>query len=147
LLDGEAELRLALDLTEYGRRLHQQFQYSDNEPFADTYPSNALYYQALLGENMDEAVGFFEEKTKSVDQEEFGSLAIEVYIDLMARIGRYDAAIDATLDLMPKDQPAIGIAPSLYELCDKSGSFDRYLAACKEREDLLGYVAGLIHDK
>ena len=92
-------------------------------------------------------IGFFEEKTKSVDQEEFGSLAIEVYIDLMARIGRYDAAIDATLDLMPKDQPAIGIAPSLYELCDKSGSFDRYLAACKEREDLLGYVAGLIHDK
>lgn len=147
LLNDEADLRLALDLTEYGHRLHQQFQYQDNEPFADTYPSNALYFQALLGENLDEAVGFFREKMSSVDQVEFGSLAVEVYIDLMARIGRYDDAIDATLDQMPADQPSMGIAPSLYELCEKAGSFDRYLTACKEREDLLGYVAGLIHDK
>src|SRR5207247_1071093 len=49
------DLRLALDLTEYGRRLGQPFQYQGDEPFGEMYPANALYFHALLGENIDEA--------------------------------------------------------------------------------------------
>src|SRR5262249_152071 len=53
LTDPDA-LHLALDLTEYGRRLSQQFQYPGDEPFADMYPANALYFHALLSERIDE---------------------------------------------------------------------------------------------
>src|SRR5262245_27422308 len=58
VLSDPADLRMALDLTDYGRRLSQQFQYQGDEPFAEIYPANALYYQALLGENVDEAVQY-----------------------------------------------------------------------------------------
>ena len=60
VLADPADLRLALDLTEYGRRLSQQFQYQGDEPFVETYPSHALYFQALLGENVEEALAYFQ---------------------------------------------------------------------------------------
>src|SRR5437762_5805456 len=61
------DLRLALDLTAYGRCLSSQFQYQGDEPFADMYPANALYFQALLGENIDEAVAYFKTKAELLD--------------------------------------------------------------------------------
>ena len=45
VLEDPAELSKALDLTHYGRHLSAQLQYQGDEPFADQYPSHALYYQ------------------------------------------------------------------------------------------------------
>ena len=36
-------LRLAVDLTEYGRRLNRQFQFAGEEPFADVYPFTGCF--------------------------------------------------------------------------------------------------------
>lgn len=61
LLEDETQLRLALDLTAYGRRLSPQFQYKGDQPFEDIYSSHALYLGAILGENVDAAVDYFRE--------------------------------------------------------------------------------------
>src|SRR5262249_31475237 len=66
------DLRLALDLTEYGRRLSQQFQYAGDEPFTEMYPANALYFQALLGEKIDEALAYFRNKAEMLDPQYHG---------------------------------------------------------------------------
>ena len=62
LVEDHEVLRLATDLTEYGRRLTAQFQYPGDEPFADTYPASALFFHAQLGEGVDEAVRVFAER-------------------------------------------------------------------------------------
>lgn len=144
-LTDEASLRLALDLTEYGRRLSDQFQYQDDEPFADIYPSNALFFQALLGENVDEALAFFRQKAETVDAFQVGTMSIEVYVDLLARLGRYDEAIDALINLTPENVNLVGRAPSLFELSTKAGHYDQLLKFCQDRNDVLGYATALAH--
>jgi hypothetical protein len=62
ILEDEESLRLALDLTQYGKELHEQFQYEGEEPFTDIYRHHAFYYQALLGENLEEALAHFKDR-------------------------------------------------------------------------------------
>lgn len=143
LLSDADSLRLAIDLTDYGRRLNTQFQYHGDEPFADMYPSHALYFRALLGEAADEAAAYFRDKATSLDLEQVGTIAIEIYIDLLARLGRYDEATAAAISLMPERSQPLGIAPSLLELCDKSGHYAPLVDYCRRRDDLLGFTTGI----
>ncbi len=47
-IDDPATLRLAVELTEYGRRLARQFQFVGDEPFVDAYATHALFFGASL---------------------------------------------------------------------------------------------------
>lgn len=147
ILEDEESLRLALDLTDYGRRLSSQFQYQGEEPFADIHPSHGLYFQALLGEKVDEAIEFFKNKAETIEINEHGTASIEVYADLLARIGRPQQAMDELLRLMPDGVQSIGLAPSLFELAQNSNNYDRLLEYCRERDDLLGFATSLVHSK
>jgi hypothetical protein len=147
LLSDPRQLRLAIDLTEYGRRLVTQFQYQGEEPFTDHYPSHALYFQALLGENVDAALAYFRQQAETVDLDQIGTIAVEVYIDLLDRIGRRDEAIDAWLSMLPADRRTLGIAPSLFDLSRRAGSFDRAAEFYLQHDNLLGYATCLLSSR
>ena len=147
VLDDAEALRLAIDLTEYGRRLDQQFQYAGDEPFADIYPSHALLFHAMLREEVDEALAYFRDKAHTVDIRAEGAGAAETYIALLDRLGRSDEAAHETVELIPPGIYTRGLAPTLFELCEKTGDFAPLVSACREREDLLGFAAGLIQAK
>lgn len=142
-LADPADLRLALDLTEYGRRLSQQFQYQGDEPFAALYPASALFFQALLGENVGEAVEHFRGKAESVDPQQYGYAAVEAYVDLLTRLGRQAEALTAALKFGVGSIQPLGAAPPLVELGQRSGQLDLVLQHCRERDDLLGFAAAL----
>lgn len=144
VLTDADDLRLALDLTEYGRRLNQQFQYQGDEPFAENYPAHALYFQALLGENLDEALKHFRTKAEMLDSQYHGMVPIETYVDLLARTGRHREALTEAIRLSPPSAHPVGIAPSLLELAEKAGDYTAFLEYCQQRGDVLGYAAGLV---
>lgn len=144
MLEEPELLRLALDLTEYGRRLGPQFHYRHDEPFTDFYPAHALYFQAVLGENVEEALAYFREKAESLDPREHGTLPIEVYIDLLHRVDRDAEAMETAISLLPHDMPTLGYAPPLFELCRRAGRYDRLMEHCRDRDDLLGYAFALL---
>jgi len=144
LSEEPAVLELAYDLTEYGRRLHSQFQYPGDEPFTENYPAHGLFFAALLGRQVDEALKYFREKAETVDTHQIGTVAIEIYVDLLARVGRPAEAIEATIKMMPTGQQSLGIAPSLLDLAQRSGDYDRVRLHCRERDDLLGFTAALV---
>jgi hypothetical protein len=144
VLSDPADLRQALDLTEYGRRLSQQFQYQGDEPFAELYPASALYFQALLGENIEEALAYFKNKAEMLDPQYHGLAPVETYVDLLNRLGRYSEAITAAMKLAPRGTQSIGQAPSLVELAQQAGDFSPVLRYCQEKDDLLGYTAALV---
>ncbi len=146
-LEKEDELRLARDLTQYGKRLNSQFQYPGDEPFNDLYHSHELFFQVLLGENVDEALSYFQDKAETVDPDEHGCVAIETYVDLLARADRFEQAIKVMVDQMPQGSQPAGICPSLFELAEKANQFEDFLRRCREQEDLLGFATGLIHTK
>ncbi|MFP6674719.1 MAG: hypothetical protein VB878_06550, partial [Pirellulaceae bacterium] len=62
MLDDPDSLEMALDLVEYGRRLHEQFQYPGEEPFVDQYIASGLYFDALAGRRIDESKTFFKDR-------------------------------------------------------------------------------------
>ena len=147
ILEEEESLRLALDLTQYGKELHEQFQYEGDEPFTDIYRHHAFYYQALLGENLDEALAHFKERSDNVDTNQWGTIGIETYIDLLARVGKIEEAIAVTIANIQPGQRTMGLAPSLLELCERCGDYSPLMTACRGSDDVLGFATGLMQAK
>jgi hypothetical protein len=147
VLDDPQTLRLAADLAEYGRQLHAQYQYSSEEPFADLYPMSLAWFRALLGESIETALRLFRQKAESLDTQEHGTIGIETYADLLARVGRPAEAAKFLMRTMPNGMRPFGIAPSLIELASTSGDFQSMMDHAKERGDLLGYAAALLQSK
>jgi len=143
-LQDTSLLPLAIELTEYGQRLSPQFQMAGDEPFAEYYPGHAMYFRAMLGDNVDEAIEYFGQRARAVNVEEEGTLAVEVYVKLLAAAGRYREAIDALLELVPRDVRLQGFAPTMLELSRLAGDYRRMMDAARERDDAISYVAGLV---
>jgi hypothetical protein len=144
LLEDPRQLELAYDLTEYGRRLSRQFQFAGEEPFVEVYPAHRLFFGAQLGRHVDEALAHFRQRAQEVDAAEYGGGAAEVYVALLARLGRLDEAMRATIELIPPGTRTSGFAPNLLELARRAGNFEPLLAVCRERGDLVGFTAGLV---
>ena len=147
ILEDEESLRLALDLTQYGKELHEQFQYEGDEPFTDIYRDHAFYFQALLGENLDEALAYFKDRSDNVDTNQWGTVGIETYIDLLARVGKIEEAIAVTIEKTQPGQRTMGLAPSLLELCERSDNYSPLMDACRGSDDVLGFATGLMQAK
>ncbi|MCY2985146.1 MAG: hypothetical protein NTY15_16095 [Planctomycetota bacterium] len=144
ILDNEAQIRLAVDLAQYGRQLHSQYQYPSEEPFTDLYPMSLGMFRALLGEHVDAALKMFLQKAESLDPQEHGTVAIETYADLLTRVGRPAEAMQFLIKKMPRGMRPFGIAPSLLELAEASKDFQLMLDHAKERGDFVGYAAALL---
>jgi hypothetical protein len=137
-------LRTALDLTEYGRRLSRQYQFPGQEPFADTYPAHALFFQGLLGINSDAAVDYFRARAEQAQSAAGEAGPAEVLVALLARSGRARQAFDAAVEFVRPDMRVGGFAPSMLELAREAGCYDQLISACRERDDALGFTAGIV---
>ena len=137
-------LELAWELTEYGRRLGATFQFAGDEPFVDVYPSHGLFFAAQLGRQIDEAIAYFRQKAEEAPAEEVGTAAAETYLVLLTRLKRYDEAFAAYKKLIPAGVRTSGFAPTMLELARLAGDFDGLMQFCRERDDLLGFAAGLL---
>lgn len=147
VLSDENQIKLAIDLTEYGQRLSSQYQYENEEPFSDLYPTTRLYLNAILGNDVADAVTFFEKKARECDTYNQGYMPVEVYIELLSRVGKPAEAMEALIELMPDASPKIGIAPTIMELANSAKDFGRFTRFCRENDDLLGFVTGLLHSE
>lgn len=149
VLDSPESLRKAWELTQYGRRLHHQFQYPGDEPFVDFYPAYSAFFAVLLGENVDAGLKVFERKARSVDANEHGTAAIETYVDLLDRAGRHQQAIESAIELVPDSLPPQRIVPMLIDIAERAkaagetDAFDPILEYCRNHSDVLGYAAVL----
>jgi hypothetical protein len=147
VLEDPADVRLAWELTEYGRRLEKQYQAAGEEPFVDWYANHGLFYGAQIGKGVDEALAHFRERAETVRVEDEGTMPAETYIVLLTRLGRLGEAIEASARLLGAGTRTIGFAPSLLELSRMAGDFTALRRVSRERQDLLGYAVGLIAER
>ncbi len=143
VLDDKELIAKALDLTHYGVLLHPQYQYPGDEPFGDLYAMSRALFQTLLGIHVDPNLKLFLQKAESLDIEEHGTVAIETYADLLARIGRPMEALHFLLRRMPEGMRPCGIAPSILELSAAARDFEPMLKHSSERGDIIGFTAAL----
>ena len=164
-LAGDAPtLRMAWELCEYGRRLAAPYQFASEPPFRELYADSGRYFRALLGEDVEAALEFFATQaratTNEADSTEGASteltstvasgteasniMAAEVYVALLARAGRADEALVASLAMLPVGAPTMDLAPNVWELAARAKRFDLVRDACRARGDLLGFAAALL---
>ncbi|MEX2141209.1 MAG: hypothetical protein WD894_18230 [Pirellulales bacterium] len=144
IVENPELIRLAWELTEYGRRLDTQYQFAGEEPFADVYPSHGFFYSAQLGKHVDEAVAYFRQKAESVTIDNAGSMPAETYIALLARLGRLQEAMEASVRLLPAGTRTSGFAPSLLELSKLADDYAVLRDSSRQRGELLAYAVALI---
>lgn len=144
-LEDKEVLGLALDLTEYGRRLPRDFQSHDAPPFDDFYNDYRIFFQALLGIGADGAARYFTQKADRASPEEDGKhFPGEILVHLLWRTGRYEEAIRAFLKYLKSYRGQLTAAPPLLELCERAGRYEALLELARERGDLLHFTAGLV---
>ena len=146
-LTAAEPLALAVDLTEYGRRLSRQYQYAGEEPFVDSQATHAMFFRAQLGEEVAQALACFREKAETLPAAEHGAGPAEVYVALLSRLGRYREALDALAALVPAGTQTSGFAPTMIELARLAGDYERLMEICESRGDLLGFTAGLVENQ
>lgn len=144
IIEDPAVLEDAWDLTEYGRRLAATFQPPGDPPFDDTYPSHGLFFAAQVGRQVEEAAAHFRVRADKANLEEEGTAAAEVYVVLLIRLRRFGEALEEHIRLMPAGVRTTGFAPTVLEMARLAGGYDRLLAVCRDRGDLLGFAAGLL---
>ncbi|HMC58248.1 MAG TPA: hypothetical protein VKJ01_03555 [Candidatus Solibacter sp.] len=143
-LEDPETLRMALEMAEYGRCLAPMFHFRGDPPFADPYLDHAVYLKALLGEDVDRAIAHF--RAKATPSAEFpGDTApAEVLIELLVRLERYAEAIQASVECLPDAGGASLNCPSVLQLCQMAGDYAGLRSLARQREDLLGFMAGVI---
>jgi hypothetical protein len=144
LLAEQGLVGKALEMAEYGSRLPTELQYAGEPPFEDLYAAHRQWFHATLGRDVDAAVEYFAQQASREVGASLSIMAIEAYIALLVRVGRPGEALEAAERLIPSEGQLSRQAPTLLELAELSGRWDRYAAICKARNDLLGFTAGLL---
>jgi hypothetical protein len=137
-------LRLLDELCCYGQHLSPTFAFNGDPPFEEGYIGYGRHVKALRGIAVDEQVDYFRRKAVEANPEVTGSAPAQQLVNLLARLGRYDAALKAWLQFLVYEEPAYLRCPGPIELCYRSGNFERLRELARERADLLTYTAASV---
>ncbi len=136
------ELKLAIELTEYGSHLDPQFQYPGDPPFNECYPAHRHYFMALAGEKVDESIAYFREKLDAEPDERDKQLIAYVLVDLASRIGRWDDAVQLAEQYLLNLEDSSSF--SFSELCRDAGRMDVLQRVAQGKNDLVTFTAALL---
>lgn len=147
LADPEA-LRLAVELTDYGRRLSHRHRYEGEPPFEEVYEDYGIYLRALLGREVEEAVAHFRAKLPVADPDgspaETG--AAQALVRLLERTGRLEEAIAVSGEHLAGVPEAWLSCTPLPVLCRRAGRPDLLAEGARRRGDLVQYTTALVQD-
>lgn len=148
ILTDPATIRQAIDLTDYGRRLSQRYQYEGDPPFEHVYEDHAVFLRALVGEDVDAAITHFRNKIAPADPDTplhpADSLPAQVLVRLLVRLERIEQAIDVGAEFLAEMPESALICPSVAQLCQRAGQPERLARIAREHGDLVGYAAAIL---
>ena len=142
-IQNPEDLKLSLQLCDYGQRLSSQFHYEGEEPFKDSFADHAKFFHAQLGEQVEENLAYFREKATTLPVNQHGTVPAEAYVALLTRLRRYDEAMKAAVELIPPHGYFIGLAPNLLELAKLANNYPQALEVCRSQADRLNFVLAL----
>jgi hypothetical protein len=136
----------AWELAVYGCRLPEEVTYPGEAPFENVAEASRLFYGALLGRDVDEALRYFRRAAATARVEESGTLPADTLVYLLWRLGRPAEALHAALERpaengMPSGMQISGMLPSLVELARQGNALDMLRDACRSRGDEITFAA------
>ena len=147
--DDEATLAKAWELARYASRLPSEVVYPGAAPFTEMGTASRLFYGALLGRDVDEALAFFRRAAADAARDGGGPLSAETLALVLWRIGRPGDALSALL-ARPREESVVGESlppgtlPSLVEFATAADDFEPLHAACRAHGDEITFAAALV---
>jgi hypothetical protein len=141
-LDDRQVLRMAYELTEYGRRLGEMYQFKGQFPLEEPFLDYGAYLRVLLGIDADAALERFRAKL-SPEPDPYGDIAAQTLVNLLVRLDRLPEAIDLAEERLagiPLDRL---ICPGPLELCERAGDFARLQSIALKTNNRIAYAAAL----
>lgn len=142
--DDREILSRAREMAVYGMRLHGELQPRGEAPFESFFRDHALYLGARLGENVDEAIAHFRGRVASYDYEQIGTYPAQVLIRMLLRLGRPAEAVEIFEQFVGETDPNYLSCPSLPQLCQLAGDYERLRKLAEKDGDLIRYAAAVI---
>ncbi|HEY1381669.1 MAG TPA: hypothetical protein VGF55_33030 [Gemmataceae bacterium] len=141
---GDAGLRQAIELADYGARLAPNMKFPGDPPFEDLYADHAAYLRVLVGEDVQAGLERFRAKAEAADPEEVGPRPAEVYVNLLLHAGRQAEAAAAARKLLANvDERGLG-CPGPLELARRQGDYAAFAEVARGRGDAVHFLAGLL---
>ena len=143
IVEGESERIMGLSCAEYGRKLDSKLQYEGRAPFEAGYSDYALYYRALLGQNVEANITFFKEKLSHYDLHAMDSFATEAILLLYWNCGKQKEALEFWRENFRYTAPdqAGQITPSFYELCAQAKDYKQLAEVARLHDDSSAWAA------
>ncbi len=143
LLDDAPGWEMGWELSEYGRRLAPLYQLPEISPFESFYPAHSHFFAALLERDpreVEQATVFFQREAERVLEPDAPdpSMAREVYIDLLIRLGQGERAVREAVRLYPERLPGDLVA-TLLEVASGAGATEWLLEYARDHGDLLTF--------
>jgi hypothetical protein len=145
LVQDHDAMTLAVDLTEYGRRLSPRLVFDGPTPFEKIFEDHGIYLRAILGHDIGLAIDHFRGKlTAENDEETDACLPAQTLVNLLLHAGEMDAAIDvASKHLAGIPEAALG-CPGIAQLCLRAGQTQRLARISRDQGDLVTFTAALL---
>src|SRR5690606_36450682 len=89
----DPELELAMQLAEYGSRLHESFQYAGDPPFEEFYPAHLQQFRVMSGKDVEGGLAYFRKRREAQPGDRHRQLIALVLTDLLCRAGRETEAV------------------------------------------------------
>ncbi|MEZ6046850.1 MAG: hypothetical protein R3C11_14980 [Planctomycetaceae bacterium] len=136
------ELQKARELTEYGARLAEPFQYPSDSPFEDYYPAHRAFFDVLTGDDRDAGVAYFEKKVNEAEDDRDAAMAAYVLVDLLCRIEEYSRAVPLAEKHLKQIEDPNGF--SFTRLCHLARDYETLQSTAENNNDPVGFALGLL---
>jgi hypothetical protein len=133
--------RKVMELCQYGVLLSPRLQPSSDAPFEGGYADYAAYYRTLNGIDVDEGLARFRLKAESVADAKEETAPAEVFVHLLAQLGRQQEALAAFSRYLAQAEPRRLACPSPQELARRSGDYPSLAELSLRRGDAVTYLA------
>jgi hypothetical protein len=155
-LSSGPELDIAIAFCDYGRRLSDVYEYNSEAPFDDFYTDQDFYLRGIRafdgttsdGEDPEKlrqrAADHFVAKGRQAIANADQEYAMGSLLNILMRLRAFDEAIDLAQQFETIKHPEAPLSPSLIEICQMAGDYERLTSAARENTDILGFAAGLI---
>ncbi len=102
----------------------------------------------MLGRDVDRAIAHFEAKLAQEEKADGEVLAAaQALVNLLARVGRVDSAIDVAAAHF-KDVPETALScPSVSQLCQRAGLHERLATIARTNGDLVNFTAARLQSR
>jgi hypothetical protein len=142
LLPSDPELKLAIELSQYGAQLAEQLRYPGDVPFDDYYAANEYFLKAVAGMGVDESMQYFIDRLNQEPDAADKRMIAFVLVDLGQRVDRVNMALDAAAPHVSRLEDPAGFSFTSY--CVSAKRLDTLQAAARENDDVLAMATALL---